>query len=301
MEKRAMLNRIKELYNNGENIIKSLRGEDPTSIEDIMISYDFQAGSYTDKYYKNPKNTLDICNAFLRYIRPLGEVHSIFEAGVGEATKLVNIIKNISGDISWCGGADLSWSRIKAAQRFTHDSFPDAADSINLFVGDMMNLPLISNSIDLVYTMYALEPNGGRESTLLKELYRVTKTWLVLVEPSYELADEEQKAWMDYHGYVRGLKGVAEELGYNVVLYEKFPVDENPQNPSAIMIIKKECPRDIEISLPLCCPITKTPIRQMGNVYYSDENFLAYPVVNGVACLTEDHAIVATKMREYFN
>lgn len=44
MNKKAHLNRIKELYNNGENIIRYLRDNKPTSIEDVMISYDFQAG-----------------------------------------------------------------------------------------------------------------------------------------------------------------------------------------------------------------------------------------------------------------
>lgn len=45
-----ILARIKDLYDNGENIIqylKSLENTDSNSIEDILISYDFQAGSYT--------------------------------------------------------------------------------------------------------------------------------------------------------------------------------------------------------------------------------------------------------------
>lgn len=38
--------------------------------------------------------------------------------------------------------------------------------------------------------------------------------------------------------------------------------------------------------------------KQIGNVYYSDESMLAYPIINGVACLTSENAVVATKMEK---
>ena len=297
MNKKANLNRIKELYNNGENIIRHLRDNNPTSIEDIMISYDFQAGTYSDMYYKNPNITISICDIFLEYIKSLDKVDTIFEAGVGEANKLVSIVNKFPSKLTWVGGADLSWSRVKVAQLFAEKNLSNCQACVNLFMGDMMELPLLSNSIDLVYTSYALEPNGGKERELLRELYRVTRRWLVLLEPSYELANDAQKKRMDYHGYIKGLKETAEELGYNVIRYERFPVDENSDNPSAIMIIKKDSIEE-KIDNPICCPITKTPVKQLGNVYYSDESMLAYPIINGVACLTSENAVVATKMEK---
>lgn len=132
----------------------------------------------------------------------------------------------------------MSWSRVKVAQLFAEKNLLDSKANVNLFMGDMMDLPLLSNSIDLVYTVHALEPNGGKERELLKELYRVTKRWLVLLEPSYEFANHEQKKRMVYHGYIKGLKEAA------------------------------------------------------------DESMLAYPIINGVACLTSENAVVATKMEK---
>ena len=57
---------------------------------------------------------------------------------------------------------------------------------MNAFCGDLLHIPLCSNSIDVVITSHAIEPNGGKETKILKELLRVCKKHLILFEPSYE-------------------------------------------------------------------------------------------------------------------
>ncbi|CAM5272174.1 Methyltransferase domain-containing protein OS=Lysinibacillus sphaericus OX=1421 GN=LS41612_21290 PE=4 SV=1 [Lysinibacillus sphaericus] len=69
-------------------------------------------------------------------------------------------------------------------------------------------MPLANNSIDLVYTVHALEPNGGKELEALKELYRVASKYVVLVEPYYEGANSEAKERMDRLGYIKGIRRV---------------------------------------------------------------------------------------------
>lgn len=171
---------------------------------------------------------------------------------------------------------------------------------VHLFVGDLFCLPLKDNSVDIVYTFHALEPNGGKEKVLLRELYRITKKYLVLFEPSYELASDEGKTRMKENGYIRDLKNCAEQLGYNIVRYEPFELDSNPLNPAAVMIIEKRTINSETIKDPLCCPVTKASIKKWENVYFSEKSLLSYPIVNGVACLTKDNAVVTTKM-EYYN
>lgn len=52
MDKYELLGKIADIYAKGGNILEYLRaieGRDDNTIEDIMISYDFQAGSYNSK------------------------------------------------------------------------------------------------------------------------------------------------------------------------------------------------------------------------------------------------------------
>lgn len=164
----------------------------------------------------------------------------------------------------------------------------------------MSSLPFADHSIDLVYTMCSLEPNGGREEQLIQELARVARKYIVMLEPSYELANQEQRHRMDLHGYVKNLPSVARNVGLEVLLTEKFPVDENPMNPTAITICKviEDNEKKIEPN-PFACPITKTPMEKVGDCFYSKESMLAYPIINGVPCLTADNAVVATKLGRY--
>lgn len=299
--KKKMLKRVKDIYEGGENIIKFLRNNNENSIEDILISYDFQAGTYTEGFYKKPEFTICVCNELLQYFQKLdGKKKSILEAGVGDGIVIVNIAKMLSSEIEWLGGCDLSWSRIKEAQLLAEKELDDKKN-IDLFVGDMSQLPLLDNSIDIVYTRHALEPNGGNERILLEELYRVAREWLVLIEPSYEMATYEQRARMDENGYIKGLPLIIQDLGYDLFIYEKFKYDANPLNPAAITIIKKkvEGSTNETTNTPFADPITHANLSSYGDVYYSEDSMLAYPVVSGVPCLMEENAIVATKFLKY--
>jgi len=58
MAKFNQLAKIKEIYANGENIIKylkSINNNEQNTIEDILISYDFQSGSYIKRFSSNPE------------------------------------------------------------------------------------------------------------------------------------------------------------------------------------------------------------------------------------------------------
>lgn len=59
MQKYKLLSEIKKLYDKGENIIQYLKlyhsDKQMNSTDDIMISYDFQAGEYTEEYKRKPQ------------------------------------------------------------------------------------------------------------------------------------------------------------------------------------------------------------------------------------------------------
>lgn len=290
----SLLNRINELYKNNGNIMSFLRNETSSkfnTIEDILISYDFQAGTYVENYKNNPIKKDKVISEISTYINKLDPVDSMLEIGVGEATSLVALLNRLESKPKDVKGIDLSWSRLKVGSEFLKEN---KFDDVQLATSDLFELPLKDNSVELLYTFHSLEPNGGNEEAALRELYRVTNKYMVLVEPCYEIANEEQKQRMENNGYVRGLYGKCLELGYNVILNEKIINNENPLNPATIIIIEKNA--DSFNSMDWCCPITKTTLKSIDGTLFSDESLLAYPIISSIPCLISNNAIVATKM-----
>jgi hypothetical protein len=78
---------------------------------------------------------------------------------------------------------------VKVAEKWASENDIDA----RIFVGDLFRIPSADNSIDVTYTSHYVEPNGGREVPAIKELLRVARKEVILVEPINELAPEEAK------------------------------------------------------------------------------------------------------------
>jgi uncharacterized protein YbaR (Trm112 family)/ubiquinone/menaquinone biosynthesis C-methylase UbiE len=290
------LKEISKLYHDGVNIIKHLKNlsnSDMNSSEMIKISYDFQAGSYIKFALANPEWDNKFCGAFSKVLNQLGEYNSILEAGVGEATTLRNIVSRLINVPSNIFGFDISFSRIKYAMKYLKIS--KVKNSI-LFLSNMLNASIQDNSIDVVYTSHAMEPNGGKEKEVLSELYRITRKYLVLFEPIYELANDKAKKYMEEHGYVRNLYSTATELGYKVIEYKIiFEVNPYTLNNTGVIIIEKNSSSKAKVFNPLACPITRAPLELIRNNYYCRESLLLYPIVDHIPCLLPENAIIATK------
>ena len=299
MDKIATLQKIQRLYEKDKiNIIQYLKENKAkeNTIEDIMISYDFQAGNYVQSYLKDPNTKRKFLSRLVKIFETLpGRKSTIFEPGIGEATTLVPLL-NMMGKQVYAGGGDISWSRVKTARKFASEYLNKQLTEIDLVMADMFSLPLADNSVDVVYTVHAMEPNGGHEKELLQELYRVAGEYLILLEPAYELANQEAKSRMERNGYIRNLYQNAKDLGYDILTWELYGEAVNSLNPTGLMIIKKQTKQERPNELSFADPVTKTKLEPIGNVYYSKESLLAYPIVNGVPCLLREHALVATKM-----
>lgn len=299
MNKFSLLNRIKYLYEQ-ENVnitqyLKSLSNQSTNSIEDIQISYDFQSGSYTQYYQKNPTIKERQLSELIRILNEqLDPCETILEVGIGEATSFANILTKLNYKYKVALGFDLSWSRIKYAKKFLQSQAINQ-ENIQLFTADLFNIPLQDNSINLVYTVHAIEPNGGREKEAIQELYRVSNKYLVLVEPYYEGASVEAQQQMEKKGYVKGIAQTINELGYKLIINTPLINDLNPLNPCNIFVIEKEVEESTDCVL--SCPVTKTKLEKLDSCYYSEESLLAYPILEGIPCLSDNNSIVATKMK----
>lgn len=289
---------LREHYDRGDNITELLKrhSEVNQNTEHIIeVAYDLQTGSYIramqDAKYASDKRRY--VAAIAEVIANLGNFDTVMEAGVGEATTLSGVLGELGPDYQ-AFGFDLSWSRVAAARRWLQES---GIEDVRLCTGSLLNIPFADNSIDVVYTAHSIEPNGGREAEILSALYRVARCFVVLLEPGYEWASAEAKNRMDSHGYCKHLGQISSDLGYEVIRHEPFTVSLNPMNPTGLTVLRKQTINSSDRSADVfACPRWKTPLRDLGEVYYSDEGLMAYPVIGGIPCLRVENGILASQL-----
>jgi len=290
---------LKSMYEQGKNISALLREEEGLQHNTeriIEIAYDLQTGSHIAalenvKMAEHQKNyTAEIAKTIRSVCNPL----SILEAGIGEATTLSGVLQHLNADVR-SFGFDLSWSRVAYAKHWLQSQ---CVSNATLCTGTFLYIPFADNSIDIVYTSHSIEPNGGYEEPILQELFRVARKFLILLEPGYELANDEARRRMDFHGYCKNLKGIADSLGYNVQEHQLFfPYTSNPLNPTAITIIKKDEDNNPSSHI-LACPKLKTPLEEIADMLFSSEALMVYPIVGGIPCLKIENGILASKYKE---
>ena len=220
---------------------------------------------------------------------------SILEVGVGEATTLCNVVSRLKRAPREVLGFDLSWSRIAFALRYARE-FP--AIHPRFFTGDLFAIPLPDSSVDIVYTAHSLEPNHGREKQALEELYRITRKWLVLCEPSYELGGEATRRHIEKNGYVRNLPGLAQELGYRITEHRLLDATWVPHNQTGLLVIAKDSAAPAPDETPLGCPNCKAALRSARGNYFCENCLQVFPVIDGIPCLLPANGILASKYLE---
>lgn len=292
---KTVLQNLKEIqkeYKSGTNIIKFINGsrKAKNSSESILVSYDLQAGTYVDLAKNHLTYLNNYTSALAKEIDLLGSFNSILEVGVGEGTTLAHLVSKFKKKPKTILGFDISWSRIKYANNYL---LKNSIKNSQLFVGDLFRTPLMNDSVDIVYTSHSIEPNGGREKESLRELYRITKSYLILLEPSWEFASRDGKKRIEELGYVKNLYKHAKDLGYKVIKHQLFEYSANPLNPTGLIIIEKKSNQTNSKDI-FACPVTKTKLAFKDDCYYSADSLLAYPIIGKIPCLTPDNAVVAT-------
>lgn len=291
---------LKDFYDKGNNLSTILRKEyqsEDNTEEIIELIYDIQAGNYIHQFLHNEKiNKLknNIYEELSKIILSLCKPRSILEAGIGEATTFSGVRKRLGNSNITSYGFDLSWSRIALAREWIKYN---KINNVNLCVASLFNIPYRDNSIDLVYTYHSIEPNRGKEKFILKELYRVTNKYLILLEPAYKFADETTRKRMDSLGYIKDLNLQIDSLGFNVIQDELF-THYASENPTSITVIKKNnnhvnCESNEENIM--VCPQYKTGLTRINDLLYSEEAQSVYPIIDGIPCLRVENAIVASK------
>jgi len=286
-----------ELYRAGVNItehLRSLEGTEQNSENAILYAYDLQAGSYIaaldDPGYAAGKRAAAARIGEL--LAPL-EFDSMLDAGTGEATTLAELMTCLPRRPGRVLAFDLSLSRLLFAQRFLRRR----ELTVDLFTAALENIPLADAAVDLVLTVHVCEPNGGREREVLAELLRVARRYLVLIEPSWELGSEATRRRIEKHGYVRGLPDHLSALGARIVRHEAFGADLNPANQAAVLVVDQGERAGPAGGVTLVSPLSRLPLERGDGCLFARDGF-AFPVIEGIACLLADNAVLAAHLPE---
>lgn len=295
----SMIRGMRAAYARGENAMeyaRSLQGGGNSAVA-TLIAYDLQAGTYIDFARANPEHRVtwgaQLAGILDNYVT---KKSTILEVGCGEATTLSSVVSHLKHTPAQTLGFDISWSRCAYGQTWLQENKVDAS----LFVADLFEIPLEDNSVDVVYTSHSIEPNGGREEAAIKELMRIARKAVVLIEPIYELADEEAKTRMIEHGYAMGLKNTAEKLGASIVDYRLLDYSVNSLNPSGVVLIEKNgLETSDRTAVRWRCPLTHTELLVSEDGYYSPETGIVFPVFLGIPLLQASNAIVASVFEQF--
>jgi len=200
---------------------------------------------------------------------------------------------------------DLSVSRLMLGRAWSKNVLSSSLlDRVHSFIGEFTKIPLLDNSMDIVWTSHALEPNHGREEEMLSEILRVAKRKVILFEPSYERNTVDGKKRMKELGYVQGLEAHIEHLGGTVEDVVEIISKTNPLNPTYAYIITPPILKNIEATSVMdsvyACPNTGAPLlRHELDFFYSKESLLAYPVIAKIPILRAELAIIACHADKY--
>lgn len=282
-----------EAYKRGENITIKLRetlGLSENSPEIIEIAYDLQSGTYIKMVEEDPAGWKNRCNEMASILSALpGLGPRILDVGTGEMTTLTGIAAEAHWTDKELFACDISLSRLLSGNGFVSRHLRN--NRVTPFVGNIFRIPFKDNSMDLVWTCHALEPNGGKELAAVRELFRVSRKYVVFFEPAYENNSKEGRARMDRLGYVRGLPGIINQVGGELIECIKINFAAQPLNPTWGYVCKK---RDARPSHSLwACPATGRDLLRMEDCFYSPASRLVFPIIKGIPILRVEAGILA--------
>jgi len=290
------INTLKELYNRNINLSKHLKNElgiDHNNEEIIELMYEIQSGSYTNVIENNMEfskfYSMQLSNILGKFIN---KNTSLLDIGTGEMTNLSLVLNDLKIKPKITFAFDISWSRIYCGNFFVEKHLKNYNSKLVPFVADIFEIPLQDNSIDLITSNHALEPNGGNLEELLCELFRVVKKRLVLFEPYYEKNSLEGKQRMDSLGYIKGLENVVKELGGSVEDVIKIDKPFNDLNPTYCFVILP--PPDnskVKDVVNFSVPGTDSPLKKDDSFLYSEECGVSFPIIKNIPVLKSNSKI----------
>lgn len=293
----------RQVYQAGGNVTSYLRAElgiAQNDAEVIEIAYDLQAGSYAEFAEANTKhleaNAIEVAPIVNRHTRGSS---SFLDVGTGELTTLTFLAARLER-IERLLAFDLSWSRIRHGLQFASKWMPaETRAKTEVFVADIARIPLPACSVDVVLSNHALEPNGGNEEALLTELFRVARSKVILLEPSFENASAEARERMSRLGYVKNLVSTAERVGGALLELVAIENVDNVLNPTYAHVFDVTRRFAAAPDGVFADPGAETLLERRSDCFFSNHRGIAYPILQGIPLLQAGAGILASALDRF--
>tara|TARA_B100000787_G_C16194181_1_gene299568 strand:+ start:1988 stop:2917 length:930 start_codon:yes stop_codon:yes gene_type:complete len=255
----------------------------------IKMSYNVQSGTYIKFFNALSKNKIE------KIYYPIVEVlkkdfassKTILDFGCGELTTSLYIFNKIKKKIKNYFANDVSLNRLILGQNYLNKKLKKKDfNKFNIFCNSNTDLPFKDNSIDLVITIHALEPNNKNKKLFINELLRVCKKGLILMEPHYEIANDKQKKRMKKFDYIRNIKQIFNNRNCDLkIIKKKYHI--NNMNASSLFVIKKKSTRKNN-NIKYVEPKTHGNLKDMNKFLYSSKSLRLYPVYNNIPIFSDE-------------
>ena len=278
---RAMLAR-------GENIIHGLTQQENASRTDaIEISYALQSGSYTEfsKTDVAQKSRREGHAIVEKIVAEYG-CKTLLDCGAGEGTRWLDF----AAPLDQMTLLEASWARLTFASAIM--SQVPSVKAYQRVKANMMNIPFMPGSFDMVFTSHALEPNTDENAAkIIDSMFAIARKVVVLFEPNYRDATPRMRARMETHGYARNIWDVAEtQKGFSRVSSGTFDVSPNQDNQTSYLIMSRDVPLP-EAKVQLRSPASDTLLFETADGYQCIDGSFAYPHIAGIDCLAEEDGV----------
>jgi ubiquinone/menaquinone biosynthesis C-methylase UbiE len=278
---------LKKLFSKKININQYLRKKTDLSEKDIIkLSYDVQSGSYVKSNNYNYIKSKKILSPIIKEINSTN-FKSLMDFGCGELTNFYTLLNNIKTKNKFFIVYDLSFSRILVGKKFLNKKkkFQNKNIHLKCFCNNTIKIPLPDNSIDIVTTCHSLESNKTNANKILKELWRISKKKLILMEPNNRLIKNysnkdilEQK--FKKHKYVLDLEKKIKKITLKYKIIDN-KLNFDPTLPASIYILEKNSNKSNKFNF-LNPKDDKDILKNKTNFYYSKKTGEIFPIIDGV-------------------
>jgi ubiquinone/menaquinone biosynthesis C-methylase UbiE len=292
--KKIIFNTFRFINNLSTHIIK----KENRHIKNVEAKYDTIAGSYIEKERKKNSFIAEINNDAFKvngshfesnryYLRKIIEhlnPKSILEVGSGELTTFCEINKNLKKrDLH---AIDVSWSRLYLGRKYANHKKVKLSSLSSSLANE---LPFKNNSIDLIYTSYCLEQTPNSLIEILREFERVSKKYVILLEPSFKFGTKLSRRYIKIKGYPRNYDEVINKTNFEIILNEPLPIKSYINGGELIILRKKNDGK--KNNSKIVCPNCKNPLSKKNNFLICRNEKIAYPILDKIPLLKKSNGI----------